>query len=324
MIQRWTVAGRRPIGLLGLLLVLGLLGHLYDGLAETPHTDVTAIPVPARSTPELPSTTPSGDPILVGAGDIASCSSDNDEATARLLDGIGGTIFTLGDNVYSDGTAKQFADCYNPTWGRHKHRTRPASGNHDYHTDAAAGYFGYFGAVAGNPTEGWYSYDLGDWHIVVLNSNCGDVGGCDSGSPQERWLRADLASNPALCTLAYWHHPRFSSGEHGDDKNVSAFWEALYDAGADVVLSGHDHHYERFAPQDPDGRNDSERGIVSFVVGTGGRSLRDSDDTKRNSVVRDSETYGVIELTLRPDGYGWRFVPVEGQTFTDVGSGACH
>jgi hypothetical protein len=184
------------------------------------------------------------DPILVAVGDIASCSSDGDEATAALLDGLSGTIATLGDHAYRSGTPQEFADCYDPSWGRHKDRTRPAPGNHDYETSGAAGYFDYFGAAAGEPGKGYYSYDLGTWHIVVLNSNCSQVGGCGEGTPQEQWLREDLAAHPATCTLAYWHHPLFSSGtEHGGNESMQPVWQALYDAGADVVLAGHEHNY---------------------------------------------------------------------------------
>jgi len=265
----------------------------------------------------------SGSVVLAGAGDIADCESSADEATAALLDDIAGTVFTAGDNAYPDGTPSEFADCYNPTWGRHKSRTRPSPGNHDYHTDGAAGYFDYFAAAAGARGEGYYSYELGAWHVVVLNSNCEDLA-CDGGSVQEEWLRADLEASSAKCTLAYWHHPRFSSGSHGNDDSVSAFWELLYQYDADVVVNGHDHDYERFAPQDPNGESDSERGIREFVVGTGGKSLREFEDIQPNSEVRNSDTFGVIRLTLYPESYDWEFIPAEGD-FTDSGSGeACH
>jgi hypothetical protein len=266
---------------------------------------------------------PGADPILVGAGDIADCDSSGDEATAALLDHIAGTVFTAGDDAYQSGTDAQFADCYNPTWGRHKLRTRPAAGNHEYRTRGASGYYRYFGKAAGDPGKGYYSYDLGDWHIVV-NSDCDDVGGCGAGSPQERWVRADLAAHPRTCTLAYWHHPLFSSGEHGGSASMRPIWQALYDAGTDLVISAHDHDYERFAPQDPDGALDPARGIRELVVGTGGKSLRGFEDIAPNSEVRNSDTYGVLMLTLHPNGYDWRFVPVAGKTFTDSGSARCH
>jgi hypothetical protein len=262
--------------------------------------------------------------VLVGAGDIAGCGSQADLETALLLDHIGGTVFTLGDNVYPDGTDLEFSDCYDPTWGRHKARTRPAAGNHDYHTPGASGYFNYFGLAAGEVDKGYYSYNVGAWHIIVLNSQCAEVGGCDSGSPQWQWLQADLAANPAACTLAYWHHPRFSSSsKHGSDVTYQDFWQLLYDAGADVVLNGHDHTYERFAPQDPTGNPDPGRGIREFVVGTGGGGLYTFDTPEPNSEVRESNTHGVLKLTLHPTSYEWEFVPIAGQTFTDTGSASC-
>jgi len=272
----------------------------------------------------------SPDPILVGAGDIASCGSSGDEATAALLDavfsgGAPGEVFTAGDNAYNSGTAEEFANCYDPSWGRHRQITRPAPGNHGYNTSGASGYFGYFGAAAGDPSKGYYSYDLGAWHIVVVNSNCWEVGGCGAGSPQEQWLRADLAAHPAACTLAYWHHPRFSSGTHGSSTSVQAMWQALYDYGAEVVINGHDHDYERFAPQDPNGAADPERGIRQFVVGTGGMSHYPFPGPPiANSEAHNGDTFGVLKLTLHPTSFDWEFVPVAGKTFTDSGSQSCH
>ena len=268
-------------------------------------------------------TNPDQSAVLLAAGDIADCGSSGDEATAALLDTLDGTIITLGDNVYPSGTADQFAQCYEPSWGRHKARTRPAPGNHDYATPGAAGYYGYFGESAGDPSAGYYSYGLGAWHVVALNSNCREVGGCEAGSPQEQWLRADLAAHPAACTLAYWHHPRFSSGRHGSTAQMAAIWQTLYDAGADVVLSGHDHLYERFAPQDPSGAADPARGIRQFTVGTGGESFYNFRRVLPTSEVRHTGTPGVLKLTLYPASYDWEFVPVAGATFTDAGSDAC-
>jgi len=262
--------------------------------------------------------------VLVGAGDIAGCGSQKDNETAELLDSIAGTVFTLGDNVYPDGTAAEFANCYDSTWGRHRARTRPAAGNHDYHTLDASGYSGYFGAAAGDADKGYYSYDVGDWHIIVLNSSCGEVGGCDSDSPQGQWLQADLTASPSTCTLAYWHAPLFSSGSHhGGDTTMRDFWQVLYGAGADVVLNGHEHNYERFGPQDPDGLADPGRGIREFVVGTGGGGLYAFGSPEPNSEARNSDTYGVLELTLHPTSYDWEFIPIAGGTFTDSGSAAC-
>ncbi len=266
----------------------------------------------------------------MGAGDIASCSSSGDEGTAGLLDaifsgGAPGKVFAAGDNAYNSGTADEFANCYDPSWGRHKARTRPAPGNHDYNTGGASGYFGYFGDAAGEPSKGYYSYDLGAWHIVVVNSNCWEVDGCGAGSPQEQWLRADLAANPAVCTLAYWHHPRFSSsGSHGSSTLTQAIWQALYDYGAEVVINGHDHDYERFAPQDPNGVADPERGIRQFVAGTGGKGHYSFGPPIANSELRNADSFGVLKLTLHSTSFDWEFVPVAGKTFTDSGSQSCH
>ncbi|WP_248962566.1 metallophosphoesterase family protein [Sphaerisporangium perillae] len=272
--------------------------------------------------PSAPSS--SGDPVLVGAGDIAN-SGSGDTATAKLLDGIPGTVFTLGDNAYDNGSIADFRDYYAPTWGREKSRTRPVPGNHDYNTPGASGYFAYFGSAAGDPHKGYYSYDLGDWHVVALNSNCSAVGGCDAGSAQERWLRADLAASGKPCTLAYWHHPRFTSGaNHPPDTSVQPLVRALYDHDAEVIVTGHNHQYERFAPMDPGGRLDQARGIRHFVVGTGGAGLYGFGRILPNSQVRNNDTFGVIKFTLHSSGYTWRFVPEAGKTFTDGGTTACH
>jgi hypothetical protein len=257
---------------------------------------------------------------LVGAGDIAVCGSPHDEATADLLDGIPGTVFTAGDNVYYSGTPQEFTDCYDPSWGRHRARTRPAAGNHDYDTPGAAGYYAYFGANAGDPSTGYYSYDLGAWHVVVVNSNLGVA----AGSAQLQWLAADLAANPTACTVAYWHHPRFSSGVYGNDASMQALWEVLYDAGVDLVLNGHEHMYERFARQTPTGALDNDRGIREIIVGTGGISLRPFGTIAANSQARDSDTHGVLRLSLYPTRYEWDFLPIAGGSFTDSGGTDCH
>jgi hypothetical protein len=316
-----------------LVLTLGSTGSATP--SPTPTRAPTTTPTPPSPTPTRapttiptpPSPTPgsSGDPVLVAAGDISSCGNDGDTATAKLLDGIAGTVVTLGDNAYDNGTAAEFANCFDPTWGRSKARMRPAAGNHEYGTAGAAGYYGYFGASAGDPAKGYYSYDLGAWHIVVVNSNCAQVGGCSAGSAQEQWLRADLAAHPAACTLAYWHHPRFSSGsEHGSAASMQPIWQALYDANAEVVLNGHEHNYERFAPQTPGGQADALRGIREFVVGTGGKNHYGFTVPLANSQVRNSDTFGVLKLTLHANGYDWTFVPEAGKSFSDAGSGACH
>jgi Calcineurin-like phosphoesterase len=263
--------------------------------------------------------------ILAGAGDIADCKDlSGAEATAKLLDKIPGTVFAVGDLAYPDGTKENF-ECYDKTWGRAKSRTRPAPGNHEFHSSAATPYFDYFGAAAGDPKTGYYSYELGAWHIIVLNSECKDVGGCEAGSPQEKWLRADLTTHPVACTLAYWHKPLFSSGgAHGNDLTVKPLFQALYDANADVVVNGHDHDYERFAPQNPDGVADPLRGIREFVAGTGGKSHRPFGAAKPNSEVRDAAAFGVLKLTLKPKSYNWEFIPEAGRSFTDSGLGNCH
>jgi hypothetical protein len=261
---------------------------------------------------------------FVGAGDIADCGSTGDEATAALIKDMAGTVFTLGDNVYNSGSADEYSRCYAPTWGEFRDRTYPALGNHEYGTSGAAGYFAYFGGAA-HPEGAYYSYDLGAWHIIVLNSECSQVGGCDAGSPQADWLKADLAAHPAACTLAMWHQPRFSSGSHGSNDAYQVFWQELFDANADVVLSGHDHDYERFAAQDPRGVADPVRGIREFVVGTGGKSHYPfSGNFAANSEAHNADTFGVLKLTLRPNAYDWQFIPEAGKTFTDSGTASCH
>jgi hypothetical protein len=261
------------------------------------------------------------EPILVGAGDIADCFSDGDEATATLLDSIPGIVFAAGDNAYPNGQPEAFANCYEPTWGRHKSRTRPALGNHEYDTGSAQAYFQYFGRSAGDPSKGYYSYDYHGWHVVVVNSMLK----VSAGSPQNQWLRADLAAHPSQCTIAYFHYPLFSSGVWAAP-HMRPVWEALHDAGAEIVVSGHDHVYERFAPQTPSGGLDPLRGIRQFTVGTGGGHGHHgwAPTPAPNSEVRDNTTFGVLKLTLYPGRYDWEFVPVAGGTFRDAGSGSCH
>ena len=269
----------------------------------------------------------SDDAVLVGAGDIASCDDlAGAEATATLIDKIPGTVFAAGDLAYPDGSDEQFAKCYGPTWGRFRERTRPAPGNHEYHKGGASGYARYFGEAAGDPNKGYYSYELGGWHIVVLNSECAEVGGCEAVSPQGKWLQQDLEQHAKTCTLAYFHKPLFSSGaKHGNDPEMKPLWEILYHAGADVVINGHDHDYERFAPQDSEGHADAQHGIREFVVGSGGKSShRVMGEAQPNSEVRNADTFGVLKVTLHARGYEWEFVPQAGKTFTDTGSGACH
>ncbi|MCA1708070.1 MAG: DNRLRE domain-containing protein [Actinobacteria bacterium] len=263
------------------------------------------------------------DPVILAAGDIASCSSSGDEATAATLAGQRGTVITTGDNAYESGTPQQFTDCYGPSWGKYKARTRPSPGNHEYLTSGASGYFNYFGVAAGDPTKGYYSYDLGNWHVVSLNSNCSIVS-CSSSGPQVTWLRANLAANTKPCTLAYWHHARFSSGNHGSSSMVQPLYQALYDYNADLVLVGHDHDYEGFAPMKPTGSIDTARGIRQIVVGTGGRSHSAFGSPVVGSEARNSTAYGVLKVTLKANSYEWQFLPVSGQTFTDSNTQACH
>jgi len=276
------------------------------------------------------------DPVMVGAGDIAYCGGQGDEATAALLTQFpGAVVYNLGDNAYEVGSPSDYSNCYDPSWGQARARTRPVLGGHDYgdaSNPGATGYLNYFsaqlapyGASASDPKRGWYSYDIGTWHVVVLNSVWSLVGLPDAGSAQDLWLRADLAAHPNLCTLALWHNPRFSSGLNGSDYSFKPFWDALYQYNADVILNGHDHDYERFAPQTPAGTYDPQRGIRAFVVGTGGRSHYQFPGTfVANSEVRNDNTFGVLKLRLHPGSYDWQFVPEAGKAFTDSGSGVCH
>ena len=258
---------------------------------------------------------------LAGAGDIAWCGLEGSELTASLLDRISGTVFTAGDNAYPLGSRDDFLRCYEPTWGRHKARTRPVPGNHDYGdgTTDASGYFAYFGSAAGPPGFGYYSYQLGAWHVIALNSEISAF----PGSPQINWLRADLAADSSPCTLAIFHTPVFVSGSNGSNPQMQVAWRSLYEFGVDVIVNGHNHSYERFAPQDPDGRFDPARGIREFVVGTGGAQLTGFPRILPNSEVRRS-AWGVLKLTLSADRYDWEFLPVAGQSFSDSGSAICH
>jgi hypothetical protein len=276
---------------------------------------------PGQHVPRLSADIGTAQAVLVGAGDIARCDKTTDEGTAAILDTIAGTVFTAGDNVYVDGSSADFTNCYGPSWGRHKARTYPAAGDREYLTAGAAGYFGYFGAAAGDPTKGYYSYNLGSWHVVVLNSNI-DM---SAGGAQEQWLKADLAANPAQCTLAYWHHPRFFSTGSGNPRaSVLPLWNDLYAAGAELILNGHTRNYERFAPQTPAGMADSVYGIREIIVGTGGFDRFGFNSTfAANSEVRGG-TYGVLKLTLGSAGYSWTMISIPGMTLVDAGSGPCH
>lgn len=258
--------------------------------------------------------------IFVGAGDIANCDMlGGARATASLLDGIPGTIFTLGDHAYPNGSSKDLKECYDPTWGRFKDRTHPVLGNHDLLTNKGQPYWEYWGERAGPEKRGYYSYDLGAWHIIALNSTAP----ASEKSAQVQWLREDLATHQTACTLAYWHTPVFSSGPHGGTMEMRDVWKLLYEAGADVVLSSHDHIYERFAPMDGKGKLDPERGIREFLVGTGGSGVYQFKRIAPNSEVHDNSTYGVLKMTLKPGKYEWEFVAIGSQKFRDSGSGTC-
>lgn len=272
-------------------------------------SDTLTVFVEPRGTPE----------VFVGAGDIGECDLSYAAATARILDSVQGTVFAAGDNAYPDGSAGDYARCFDPTWGRYRKRTHPVPGNHDYSGRDPSGYFGYFGVAAGPAGRGYYSFELGAWHIVALNSNIA----MGPGSPQEQWLRSDLAARRGQCTLAFWHAPRFSSGKtHGGDPETQPLWQALYEAGATVVIAGHEHNYERFAPQTPAGIVDTLRGIREFVVGTGGGGAYRFGRALANSEAR-SMAHGVLALTLADSSYGWRFLPVSGEAFRDSGTARC-
>src|SRR5687768_12834480 len=264
---------------------------------------------PGRTVTEGDSPTPMltpllGAAVLVGAGDIASCDAPGDEATAALLDRIPGTVFTAGDNVYPSGTAERYARCYGPSWGRHLARTRPIPGNHDYRNRDGAAYYAYFGERAGSAGVGYYSFALGDWLIVMLNTNIG----IDARSSQLRWLRDQLASRAGRCEIVVTHHPRFSSGPHGSNRSMSAMWQVLYASGVEMMVSGHDHIYERFAPMNASGTVDEQRGVRQLVVGTGGFKPYEPRDRQPNSQ-RLATTVGVIKLSLGDRVYQWEFVP---------------
>ena len=322
------VVSKSILAIAGFLIAMALTG------CDSPlMRKVTAPPI----TPEP------GGVTVVAAGDIAC-----DPATPQYNSGNGTeewcqmratsdaviamkptAVLALGDLQYEQGTTAAFAQSYDPTWGRFKPITYPAPGNHEYYTSGASGYFAYWGDRAGRKSEGWYRFDLGNWHLISLNSNCGQIGGCGRGSAQEQWLKHDLESNTGKCVVAYWHDPRFSSGLHGGSLEVGAFWEDLYKAHADLVLNGHDHDYEVFAPMAPDGRADPANGIREMVVGTGGKNRRGflrhvRGRNNPNSEVRTESRFGVLRLTLLPDRYYWQFVAVPKNDFNDYGTATCH
>jgi len=260
--------------------------------------------------------------VLIGAGDVGVCGSHGAAATGRLLEGTPGTIFAAGDLAYTDGTADQFQKCYDPAWGPLKQRTRPAPGNHEYGSPGAAPYFAYFGANAGAPGLGYYGYRKGTWLVFSLNSNMEGAGGLS----QVAWLRSELQRETPVCSVAYFHHPRFSSGPHGllpHAPVVGELWHELYVAGVDIIISAHEHLYERFAPQAPDGRLDLQNGVRQFVVGTGGAPLSQPVRRIANSEAVLS-SFGVLRLTLDPQSYRWEFLAAESGGVLDSGAGLCH
>lgn len=261
---------------------------------------------------------PVADAVLVGAGDMAECGRQETELTARLVDGIPGSVFVAGDLVYPYGSSTNYAQCFDPTWGRHKWRMFPAPGNHDWQVDGGAAYYGYFGLFAGPSGDGYYHWHLGAWHLLTLNSNIP----AGPGSRQYEWVKQNLEAHQTPCMLAMWHHPVFSSGQNGNSRVMRDIWRLMHQFGVDVVLTGHDHTYERFAPQDGDGRPDP-RGIREFVVGTGGYSLYALGRREPNSEVFENRTWGVLKLTLKSTSYDWEFVPIPGQSFRDFGSAPC-
>jgi hypothetical protein len=301
----------------------------FDAAAADPaarwQLDVTAADADGRPVTiapvQVPMTVPPrpvGEAVLVGAGDVDGCGRLEPEYTARLLDRIPGTVFVAGDATYPSGTIANYQNCYGPTWGRHLWRTFAVPGNHDYEPDNGASFFQYFGAAAGPAGLGYASHTLGSWHLVMLNSMLP----AQAGSVQYEWLRQDLAESRAACTVAVWHHPVFSSGTNGNSPRMRDAFNLLFQFGADLVLSGDDHVYERFAPQDANGRANA-RGIREFVVGTGGYALYDLRTRQPNSEVFENKTYGVLKLTLKSGSYDWEFVPIDGQSFRDSGTGTC-
>lgn len=303
-----------------LLITSGCGGGNKSPVAPTPID--TAPPPTAGGAPPPPSAPAAPRPpaTMLAVGDIGMCGYKEVAATADIVAGITGVVALLGDIAYMDGTERDFMQCYDPWWGRFRDRSRPVPGNHEYHSPnpTAAPYFAYFGANAGPPGMGWYLYEAGEWQVLAINS----VLPVGPGSAQFEWVRATLAGNKARCTLAYWHHPRFSSGKNGDNPWLGALWRLLDEAGVDVVLTAHDHSYERFAPQDADGRYDPN-GMRQFVVGTGGAYLYSFPRVLPNSEARGLE-HGVLKLTLGHDGYEWEFLPIAGKTFRDSGSGQCN
>ena len=305
------------------LACFGLCGCL---LAQGETSSATT----ATSKTQIPLSLPGKGVTIYAAGDIADCrkaavaNTGAAKTAAIIAAGLqndhNASVLTLGDNVYPIGLLAEFTDCYEPTWGQFKHRTYPSPGNHEYYTPAGGGYYDYFGAAAGEMRRGYYSFDLGKWHVVSINSNLKEP----EHQAQLAWLKADLAKHPSRCSIAYWHHPLFSSGGHGNNPRMRDVWKVLQEAHADIVLVSHDHNYERFAPQDAEGNRDDAHGIREFVVGTGGARLSPLLINKAHSEIADNSTHGVLRMTLKDAGYEWEFIPVAGGKFTDRGVGLCH
>jgi len=296
-------------------------------MTRAPTATARPTPTPAPTDTPAPTETPTPTQVvLVGAGDISNCGNPGAGITASLLDQFpAAAIFTAGDNSNVIGTPNEFKLCFGTTWGRYKDRIHPAVGEHEYYMKGASGYFDYFGAAAGEPGKGWYSYDLGGWHIVVLNSECSKVGGCEAGSAQEKWLKADLTAHHTLCSMAVWHVPFYSAALAQGLPFLQDIWKDLYAAGVELVVNAHHNDYERFAPMDPQGKADETRGIREFIVGTGGAPLEKGEHIcSGNCQVINHTTLGVLKLTLRPDGYDWQFVPQPGKILDESGSGVCH
>jgi hypothetical protein len=257
-----------------------------------------------------------GPVTVVAAGDIAACKKTNDEQTAELIDAIDpDAVLTLGDNAYQSGTVQEYEECYGPSWGRYKEKTYPSPGNHEYTRGEANGYFTYF---ADRVPAAYYSFDIGGWHFVSLNSEIDH----DAGSAQARWLRDDLEADDRRCEILYGHRPRWSGGMHGSDETMQAFWDVAVEHDVELVLTGHDHNYQRFHPMDADGDRDDRDGVVAIVAGMGGKSHYELGQID-NRVSANNDAYGVLRLTLYDDRYEGEFIPVEGETFTDSFSGMC-
>jgi len=291
------------------LIRVSRLAILTAILASLAH----AVGVPRIASPS------GGDPVVLAAGDIAQCPGRGAALTAQLLDGLAGIVLAVGDLAYERGTLDEFEHCYEPTWGALKARTFPVPGNHEYETPNAAGYFAYWKERAGPAWKGYYSFDLGTWHLIALNSNLKSA----AAAEQESWLRNDLATSPAHCVLAFWHHPMFSSGYNGQMPGTVPLYRVLYESGASVLITGHDHHYERFQPLAPNGIVDEPHGIRVFVVGTGGARLYPAPFPQPASVTRESGVWGILKLVLHADSYHWEFIPAGQSDFSDAGDGRC-